>query len=547
MEGKQKSITDTRDRNKLNLDDPESFFDINPFKNENSDPGNSNTDAITLTSQAFAWNIWRFKMYQYKNPVLEGIYREGVYTLLTEMGYYKRYNRDNTYIFIHDENNIISSVEISQMRDRVTKYIERFSGIVSFFYCGMEMKFTAEKLRETLYQNSHLLFNPGALGHLKNHERPILRDTKTEMFFPFSNCVVSITSNGVRIIQYKELKEECVWMDHIIKRKFIKAKNDRFLESNFARFINNVSNNEPDRKAAFISAIGYLLHNYGHQSKGRAVIGYDEEITELDKPGGGTGKGVFAQALKQLRQVVTIDGKRFDPAAQFVFQDVNERTQITYFDDVKRDFDFLRFNSILTEGWHIEQKNKSSFRIEPENSPKVYITSNSIIKGEGTTIERRQFILEFSPFYSRIAKNQINEVMLCEPIKSVHGCLFFDNEEWSPPDWDDFYNFMIYCAFEYMKKGLQFYKSKSVSENKVLQNTSSDFLEFIGNKEIRVNVEFSVTDYFIEFKTIFWGAESNFAQRTFTNWLKIYSSAKNLELKFRTSNGKRIGVMILKQ
>lgn len=518
----------------------ETFLNIKSKGNKEA-PLDLENKIVILSPQVFAWNIWKFKIHQNNTAIIDGIYREGIFELLTRKCFFKRYSSDQSYIFINDQNNKISNVEISVIRDELTDYVKNISGLVKFQFRALEVEITAEKLHEVFYTNSHLIFNQNSLGHLQNHTKPILRDKKKEMFFPFENCIVQVTADKVQVIEYENLQNVCVWRDHIINRNFESTDMELFCKSYFANFIDNVANNEPDRIAAFKSAIGYLLHNYGHQSKGRAVIGYDEEITDNSKPEGGTGKGIFAQALRQLRQSATIDGKKFDPSAVFAFQNINDRTQIVYFDDVKQSFDFLRFNSILTEGWEIEPKNKPSFRIEPENSPKVYITSNAIIKGEGTTIERRQFILEFSPFYSRIAR------LKKEPIIETHGCMFFDNDEWTPNDWNNLFSYMLDCAKYYLKNGLQYYELRTVNENKVLQSTDSDFAEWIKTKGIEPKMEFSILEFFTEFKSLYYGDESTFKQRPFTNWLKIYAIAKGFELKIRTSNGNRIGEFRIKQ
>jgi hypothetical protein len=39
------------------------------------------------------------------------------------------------------------------------------------------------------------------------------------------------------------------------------------------------------------TGIGYLMHHYFRESEGQAVILYDESITDLNTPMGGSGKG----------------------------------------------------------------------------------------------------------------------------------------------------------------------------------------------------------------------------------------------------------------
>jgi hypothetical protein len=303
--------------------------------------------------------------------------------------------------------------------------------------------------------------------------------------------------------------------------------------SYFDKFLSNVCNAEPDRIAAITSGIGYLCHNYGNPSQGQAVIAYDEEITDLKHPQGGTGKGILKQAISQVRMVTTIDGKKFDERDRFCFQDVDETTQIVFFDDVRPDLGFERFFSILTEGMNIEKKMKQSIKLEPEVSPKIYITSNAIIKGEGTTVERRQFIIEFSTFYSKLIKQNL------KPIEYTHGCEFFGSD-WTSNDWNQFNSCMMDCVQYYLSNGLQYYKYRGLNANKLKQSTSDEFSEWVTNREFILGTDYNITEEFNKFKSTYYGEESDFKQRTFTNWLKIYVLNDGKAFKRWKSDGRTL-------
>ena len=75
------------------------------------------------------------------------------------------------------------------------------------------------------------------------------------------------------------------------------------------KFIANICKQEEDRKLSMESTIGFLMHGYKNLSYCPAVILNDEVIS--DNPEGGTGKGIFMNALAQMKKVVTIDGKSF--------------------------------------------------------------------------------------------------------------------------------------------------------------------------------------------------------------------------------------------
>jgi len=104
-----------------------------------------------------------------------------------------------------------------------------------------------------------------------------------------------------------------------------------------------------------------MMHGYKNLSYCPAVILNDEVIS--DNPEGGTGKGLFMNALSQMKKLVVIDGKAFAFERSFPYQLVSADTQILCFDDVKKNFDFERLFSVVTEGLTLEKKNKDAIKI----------------------------------------------------------------------------------------------------------------------------------------------------------------------------------------
>jgi hypothetical protein len=485
---------------------------------------------VKLSQNQFYYKIWLFEKPAGSDFVkLSGIYRTGLLDQIDLLGFRKRYRPDSSFAYVLEYENIITAVEISQIRDSLTQYIEQLSEI-NIEHKGLTFTATVEKQQEIFYRNSHTLFNDAFLGHLKNHDKPILKDSKKEMFFSFSNCVVKVTKDKIETIPFGELENVCIWKDHLIKRPFHYSQD--YTEALFNRFLGNVSNfseETPQRYEAVFSATGYLLHNYSSPKDGRAVVAYDEELTGKNEPAGGTGKGLFEQGLKQMRNVAEIDGKKLKDDNQFSYQSVTERTQIIYFDDVRTDFDFLILNSNLTTGWQIEQKRKAPFRFHPSENPKTYITSNTILKAEGTTAQRRMFVLEFSPYYSKLIKQNL------EPIILEHGCTFFNDEDWNSDEWCRFYMLLVEAAKYYLQKGLRFYEHVSVSQNKLIQFTSEDFAEWFEQKQLQPGDEFLMKDLFLEFKATYYGEENDFSQRAFYSWMKKGAKIKNCKLEVRKS------------
>ena len=178
------------------------------------------------------------------------------------------------------------------------------------------------------------------------------------------------------------------------------------------------------------STLGYLQHGYKNLSYCPAVILNDEVIS--DNPEGGTGKGLVMSALAQMKKLVVIDGKAFAFERSFPYQLVSADTQILCFDDVKKNFDFERLFSVVTEGLTLEKKNKDAIKIPFDKSPKIAITTNYPIKGSGNSFERRKWELELHQHY-----NKDNT-----PVMEFGKHFFAD---WDDEDWCKFDNYMIDC------------------------------------------------------------------------------------------------------
>ena len=154
----------------------------------------------------------------------------------------------------------------------------------------------------------------------------------------YRNCAVKVTSKSIEIIDYLDLGGY-VWKDHVIDRNF---RHCDATECEYRTFVHNICGQEDGRSASMESTIGYLLHGYKALAYCPAVILNDEVIS--DNPEGGTGKGIFMNALNKMKKLVVIDGKSFTFERSFAYQLVSADTQILCFDDVKKAFDFERYS-----------------------------------------------------------------------------------------------------------------------------------------------------------------------------------------------------------
>lgn len=347
------------------------------------------------------------------------------------------------------------------------------------------------------------LFSEGFLLMLDTVELLILKDTKEKSFIAYRNGILEVTKDKSELIEYVDV-DGYIWKSHIIDRDFVKVEN---FENDYRTFVHNISGKNPK---AIESAIGYLINTYKNKMNNKAIILNDEVIT--DNPEGGTGKGLFIQGLKQIRRVTILDGKVFDDKKSFPYQTVSQETQILVFDDVKRNFDFESKFSLVTEGMTLERKNKDAIKLSVEDSPKLAISTNYAIKGEGNSHDRRRHELEVSQFYG---KNKT-------PFDEFGRELFSD---WNSQDFQKFDNYMVYCLQLYLNEGLISQESANIKKRKFIAETSMEFYEWITDQDnFFLYVKNDKQSKFNQFTSDYKDFQKWLTRKKFAIWVQKYAS-----------------------
>lgn len=446
-------------------------------------------------------------------------------TFLEDNGFYK-YNPEGgkNYVFVRVTNNLIDHTDEKEIKDFVLNYLLELEDISVYNYFADQTRFFREEFL-TLLSTIDIYF---------------IEDNKDTSHLYYKNCAVRIEKDKLTMIDYIDLGGY-VWKDHVIDRNFTMCD---ITDCDYQKFIHNICNADTDRISAMESTIGFMMHGHKNMSYCPAVILNDEVISE--NPEGGTGKGIFMNALSQMKKVVTIDGKSFTFERSFAYQLVSADTQILVFDDVKKFFDFERLFSVVTEGLTLEKKNKDAIKIPFEKSPKIAITTNYAISGSGNSFMRRKWELELHQYYNKDFT----------PLDEFGKLMFGD---WNDDDWCIFDNYMIRCLQNYLNTGLV--KSKFVNLNirQLGQATSNDFIEWCGltsgsqpNEVLIVDQRLRVNDVYYRFIEDYpdyqprRGSES-LTRIKFNRWLRsyaVYLTGKNPEegrdavgkwMRFKTS------------
>ncbi len=431
---------------------------------------------------------------------------------LEQNNFFKYYpTNSSTFTFIHKEQNLLEETNDKRIKDFTLNHLLNRDDI------GYKpFDFMA---------NSTKYFNSDFLSLLDTANIELKEDTATASYIYYNNCVVEVTKNSIKKIDYLDI-DGFVWKRQIIDRSFKKADHHG---SEFRRFIWLISGQNQDKYNSFKSVIGYLLHSYKTSANNKAIIFNDETISE--NPNGGSGKGLFWNALSKMKKVSSIDGKTFEFTKSFPYQTVSTDTQILVFDDVKKHFNFESLFSLITEGITLEYKGQDAIKLPIQKSPKIIITTNYTVGGIGGSFERRKFEIEMSAYF-----NSSNT-----PLDEFGHLLF---EDWNADEWDRFDNFMLNCCQYYLNNGLVTTDFNNLHTRKFIKETCHEFYEWTNDSEnIRFNVRLYKSELFEQFKNEYPDYKVKLTQKRFSSWIEIFCKFHNFDyLNERDQIGRYINI-----
>jgi len=402
--------------------------------------------------------------------------------------------------FVSIKSNKVKLTSIAKIKDFVLNYLMDRKEIDVWNYCAN-------------YQN---LFSEQFLLMLESIDLIMLNDNRNSCYLAFKNGILEVTKNKIELVDYLDV-DGYIWESHILDRDYLHIED---YENDYQKFIYNISAKNP---IPIECTIGYLLSTYKNRSNNKAIILNDEIIS--DNPEGGTGKGLFVQGLSHIRNTSIIDGKQFDSKKSFAYQTVSLDTKILVFDDVKKNFDFEDKFSVVTEGMTLERKNKDAVKLNVHESPKIVLSTNYAIKGEGNSHDRRRHEIEIAQYYGKDITPD-----------DEFGKQLFD--EWSVIEFQKFDNYMIYCLQSYLKLGLVKQNAKNIKLRKFIAETNMDFYEWISDCEnFPINVRNDKSQYFNAFVNDNKDFDKWLKRNKFNIWVQKYASYKGYSFEQGASNG----------
>lgn len=388
---------------------------------------------------------------------------ENAYNFLRNRGYGRIMMVNDQYAFCHQDGKIVEIVEPFQVKDYVLEIMQEIC---------------PKSVRNMLYRGGRMYLGPESLSSLKYFNPVFVKATQDSQRLFFAQKYWEIAAGGIEEKSLSNLDYH-VWKDKIIdfdatrllepmikidKRddKFVVKFSKEGAQCHFARFLWNASefnwrkfmkadtrektNDERTTDERFetnmhfvskMTAIGYLLHKFRDKSCEKAVIAMDGKLSEVGESNGRTGKSLLGFAIGQMIPQAYIAGKsRTLTEDPFIWEEVTEKTDNVFLDDVRTNIDFEFFFPIITGRMTINVKGKKKFTLSDNQTPKLLITTNHAINGDSSSFRDRQAVVVFSDFYNENHK----------PVDDF-GINFF--VEWDKTQWNLFYNFMATCLQVY--------------------------------------------------------------------------------------------------
>lgn len=371
------------------------------------------------------------------------------------------------------------------------------------------------EILDTVVESSNNFYNTHVLNYFPIEEIPLHNDTAEECYVPYEDVIVKVTKHGIVPVSYSD-HDSYVLKKQIRKRKFRLSKNP--LEGEFYRFTLNLADQDQQRFDALCTILGYLLHRYKDPSNPRMIILIDQVIGELESHNGGSGKSLWLKAVSFVRLVVELSGKQMQRGNRFLMQRVEIFTDVVLLNDASKDENLEMWFNYLTDDFVMERKYKQEQVIPAQFSPKVALTSNHMIKRpEGNSSERRVHEMEVSDHYGKHLT----------PHQEFGHSLY---EDWSPQDWSEFDNFMMYCIQLYLQKGLIDPPKINILKRKLISEVGVELLELLDDKIEQGETKFHKKNLYDEFINGGYVDRKYIPKRnTFTRKLRKYFEYKQLE------------------
>lgn len=450
--------------------------------------------------------------------------------LLMNMGFYRFDTPDGQTEYVRIQNNKIELTQEKFIVDAFEDYIKELPDrIIPISNDSGSRDYTLRpvELRSKLY--NYVNFCKDILDRLRpDNDIEILHDTRDSKYLFFENFAIKITPDGIEPTSYNSIVGN-IWATAVINRNFTYDQTP----GDFEHFVEDICNENDERKASLMSILGYLLHDY-YDYDLRAAFLTDVNMDGAGTAAGGTGKGLIGKAVGQMVNrsrndaiYTVIPGKGLDLSKDTRYALADISTSILHLEDVDKTFNLQALFNDITDGATIRRP----YQIKPIIKPvKMMISINHTIDVQRSSDRRRLIIFELANYYSDTFR----------PTDKYKKWFF--GQDWTETDWNQFYSFMCRCVQLFLRSGLIEPEEINYQNRRLEESLPEDFVWFIGDQfstytNGRVEHEFVKQTLLKSFTDRYPAFDNDRFMRNFTKYVRQYCQLKTIPFcEIRSTN-----------
>lgn len=258
-----------------------------------------------------------------------------------------------------------------------------------------------------------------------------LADSADVCYKFYNNTAVRVTADAIAPVAYDDI-EGYIWSDKMLSRDFLGP--EVVASSLYESFLKNATGVENGNvKDSVRNIIGYLTHDFKSESAGYVVV--MQEMVSDPKLGGGSGKNIFGNILRNMTTVCTVPGSSVQFNEKFL-QAWNYQ-RIYFLADIPKRIDWMFLKEQATGFGLLKKLYRNEEEIAPELMPKILINTNYSFEDSDGGLKRRIRVVEFTDYYTKHGG-----------VDGVHGKLFPTGStkgDWTDQDWKGFDDFVLNC------------------------------------------------------------------------------------------------------
>lgn len=260
-----------------------------------------------------------------------------------------------------------------------------------------------------------------------------IQDSADTCYKFYNNTAVRVTADSITPVPYDSI-EGYIWSDKMLSRNFLP---DAPVSNLYEVYLRNATGQENGMVKEHVrNVIGFLCHDFNSPATLYGIV--MTEMVNDPKKGGGSGKNIFVNLLKNMIGVSTASGSMVKWDDKF-FAVWDEKSRIYFIPDIPKRNNWEMLKSAI-EDPYINKKYRGEFSVPIERAPKVVFNTNHSFEDNDGGLTRRLRVVEFTDYYT-----------IHGGVDAVHGKLFPDG--FTKEEWAGFDNTILQCIQLHLQKG----------------------------------------------------------------------------------------------